>query len=180
MIILDTETTGLLLPGAADPATQPRIIDLALVKIDDATGAELERFETLLNPGAPLTDEITRITGLRDADLATAPPFTEVLQRLRLFVLGEWSALAHNWPFDQGMLWWELVRCGAERAFPWPPMQLCTVQLYEPEFGHRPKLTQLYERKLGRKLEQKHRAMADVEALLEVVRAERLYELGQR
>lgn len=179
MIILDTETTGLLLPQALTADKQPRIIDLACVQLDPYTGEEVNRFETLLNPDQPITDEITRITGYTDADVRAAPRFADVLPGLVEFFLGENSFLAHNLPFDKGMLYWELVRVDAVTAFPWPGRQFCTVQLYVDEFGKFPKLTQLYERKLGRPLDQKHTAMADVEALVEIVRAERLYELGQ-
>lgn len=177
MIILDTETTGLLAPSVSDPNKQPRIIDFAAVKIDPMTGAETDRYQTLLNPGVPLPEEITKITGYRDEDLKDAPTFEHVLPQLAEFFLGERAMLAHNLPFDHGLMRWELVRSGAEFRFPWPPMQLCSVQLFEAEFGRRMKLVQLYKAKLGRDLDQKHTAMADVEALLEIVRAERLYEL---
>lgn len=178
MIILDTETTGLVLPSAAALATQPRIIDLAAIKIDARTGEEVARFHTLLDPQTPLDADIQRITGYRDSDLVGAPVFVTVLAKLQRFFLGEWSVLAHNWPFDKAMLQHELERCDSALAFPWPPLQLCTVQLYSAEFVKNPKLTELYAAKCGRKLEQRHTAMADAEALLEIVRAERLHELG--
>lgn len=179
MIVLDTETTGLLLPNVIDADKQPRIIDLAMVQLDPFTGEEVNRMETLINPGIPLPDEITKITGYTDADLADQPTFAEVLPWLVDFVLGETSMVAHNMPFDKGMLHWELVRLDKLTMFPWPPTQLCTAAHSTEKYGKRLRLIQLYERVLGRKLNQKHTAMADVEALVEVVRAERLYELGQ-
>lgn len=176
--MLDSETTGLLLPSVASADEQPRIIDFAAVKLDPCTGEETARIQMLINPLQTLPAEITKITGYTDSDLRDAPPFAAVLGRLIEFFLGERAMLAHNMPFDKGMLYWELVRLGRETAFPWPPQQLCTVAMYADEFGGKgPRLIALYEKKLGRKLDQKHTAMADVEALVEVVRADRLYEL---
>lgn len=179
MIIWDTETTGLLKPEALGAAAQPRIIDFAGIKIDNATGEEIGRLEFLVHPGCPITDEITKITGYKDSDFIGKPSFSSELPRLAEFFLGERAMLAHNLPFDKGMLHWELVRLDQLTSFPWPSQQLCTVQLFMAEYGRRMKLTELYADKLGKKLDQKHTAMADAEALLEVVRAERLWEVVQ-
>jgi DNA polymerase III epsilon subunit-like protein len=177
MIILDTETTGLLKLAALGAEQQPQIIDFAAVKIDDASGDEIDRIEFLVNPGKPLEAVITKITGLTDADLASLPPFTHHVATLAEFFRGERAMIAHNMPFDKGLLYWELVRLDLVTSFPWPAQQLCTVQLHIEEFGHRPKLTELYEARMGKKLAQKHRAMADVEALLEIIRKDRLWQL---
>jgi DNA polymerase III alpha subunit (gram-positive type) len=177
MIIWDTETTGLLKPEALGAAAQPRIIDFAGIKIDNETGEEIVRLEFLVHPGCPITDEITKITGYKDSDFIGKPSFSAMLPMLAEFFLGERAMLAHNLPFDKGMLHWELVRLDQLTSFPWPVQQLCTVQLFMAEYGRRMKLTELYADKLGRKLDQKHTAMADAEALLEIVRSERLWEI---
>lgn len=177
MICLDTETTGLTKPSAGGQEIQPRIIDLAMIKLSPETGAEIGRIEFLIQPEIPLDKDIQRITGYKDEDLLGKPLFSEVLPIVEQFCIGEMCWIAHNLNFDRDMIFWELVRLGRERAFPWPPQQLCTVQLYEPELGRRAKLTELYERKLGRPLAQKHTAMADVEALVEVIRKEELFRL---
>lgn len=177
MIVFDTETTGLLKPEAVGAVQQPQIIDFAAVKICDSTGEELDRIEFLVNPGISLPPEITKITGYVDADLRDKPPFAAYLGRLSEFFLGERAYCAHNLPFDKGMLHWELVRLDKLTAFPWPSQGICTAALSAEEYGRRLKLIELYERRLGKKLDQKHTAMADVEALLEVVRDWRLWEL---
>jgi DNA polymerase III epsilon subunit-like protein len=174
MIILDTETTGLLVPGQSDPDKQPRIIDIAAVKID-ASGEVIEQIEYLIQPRVFLDKDITRITGLKDDDLIGKPEFPELFADIADFFLGEREMVAHNLPFDRGMLMWELIRMGREFAFPWPAVQIDTVEYYKDQFGFGPKLTQLYERKLKRKLDQRHRAMADVEALLEIVLHDNLH-----
>jgi DNA polymerase III epsilon subunit-like protein len=177
MIILDTETTGLLKPEAVGAKNQPQIIDFAAVKIDNRTGEEVGRIEFLIHPGCAIPPEITKITGYKDADFVGKPSFATVQPRIAEFFVGERAMLAHNLPFDKGLLYWELVRLDLVTSFPWPSQQLCTAMLSQEEFGKRLKLIDLYERKTGKKLDQKHTAMADVEALLEVVRADRLWEL---
>ncbi len=41
------------------------------------------------------------------------------------------------------------------------------MQEYTPQFGHRPKMTELYENVMGKPLLQTHRALDDVRALYE-------------
>lgn len=180
MIVLDTETTGLLKLAALGADQQPQIIDFAAVKISDINGDEIDRIEFLVNPGVPLEPIITKITGLVDKDLAGLPPFSHFVPRLAEFFLGERAMIAHNMPFDKGLIYWELARLDLVTSFPWPAQQLCSVQLHIEEFGHRPKLTELYESRMGKKLAQKHRAMADVEALLEIIRRDKLWRLVDR
>lgn len=177
MIVWDTETTGLLKPEALGAASQPQIIDFAGVKIDNRTGEEIDRLEILINPGVPIPPEITKITGYKDSDFIGAAGFGSAVRRIAEFFHAERAMLAHNLSFDKGMLYWELVRLDLVTSFPWPSQQFCTVVLAQDEFGRRLKMTELYERKTGKKLEQKHTAMADVEALLEIVRADKLWQL---
>ncbi len=175
MIILDTETTGFLKPEIADLAAQPHIVEIAMIKLDDRNYKELDRYEALMKPGAPLDEELhKRITGLTNADLADKPVFLELKDELCDFFLGERCLVAHNLEFDRGMLVVELRRIGAEHAFPFPPMQVCTVERTKHLQGHRLKLIDLYQLKLGRKLDQKHRAMSDAEALAEIVKEMKL------
>lgn len=172
-LIYDTETTGLLKPGIADLASQPKIIEFALVELDDDYN-EVGAWSWLINPGEPITDEITKITGLTNNDLVGKPSFIQVLPEIEDVFLGAHRLMAHNLPFDLGMLTNELKRVGREYAFPYPPNQLCTVQLAsELIFGRRARMTELYEKTLGKKLEQTHRALDDVRALVEIVRAQR-------
>jgi len=174
MLVFDTETTGLLKPEIADLAAQPKIIEIGMVKLDHKY-KELGRFDMLLYPGEPIDEEVhKRITGLTNADLEGKPTFLEILPQLAEFMLGERRIVCHNSPFDMGMLRVELERCGAQYAFPWPPEQLCTVQLTKHIKGHRLKLTDLYELKIGKPLKQEHRAMADVKALVAIIKKMKL------
>jgi DNA polymerase III epsilon subunit-like protein len=177
-LIFDTETTGLPVPSSAPVEKQPKIIDLGIVEVamDDKAQSFIITREKgwLIHPGELLLAEITKITGLKDDDLKGQPSFPEVLPEILEWFLGAEYFVAHNLPFDLGLLINELKRCGKEYAFPYPPRQICTVAHYMPVYGRRAKLTEVYERVLGKPLEQKHRALDDARALAEIVIAEQL------
>ena len=175
MIIIDTETTSLLKPEVADLAQQPHIIEIALIRLDEHSYEEVERYDTLLKPGEPLDEDLhKKITGLTNADLEDAPSFLELYDGIADFMLGEQSIIAHNAAFDMGVLVVELRRIGKEFAFPYPPNQVCTVERTKHIKGRRMRLIELYEMKMGKPLKQTHRAMGDAEALADVVRAMKL------
>ena len=159
--IFDTETTGLLMPSAAPIEKQPHIIELGGVVVDE-TG-EIRELSQLLDPQVELEQVITKITGIKPEDLQNKPTFEEFLPQLREFFDGTDVFMAHNAPFDSGVLRCELERLSAD--FPWPEEIICTVQEYTPQFGHRPKMTELYEKVMGKPLLQTHRALDDVRAL---------------
>lgn len=183
-LVIDTETTGLTVPSSAPLEKQPKIVDLAIVELDERCPAEgdvtdanrwiVTEHSWLINPGELLYDEIKKITGLTDDDVRGKPSFPEVLPEIVKLFHGANGLVAHNLPFDMSMLVNELRRCGKEFAFPYPPQQLCTVSNYHPVFGRRAKLTEVYERVMGKPLAQKHRALDDARALAEIVIKERL------
>lgn len=166
-MVFDTETTGFPKPSSAVLEEQPRIIEIALVEILD--GAVVAEHEWLVNPQRPITEEITKITGIKDSDVKDAPNFAALYPELAQTFLGVGGMTAHNLPFDMGMLTIELRRIGKEYAFPYPPRQLCSVQETIHTKGRRMKLTELYELVMGKPLEQKHRALSDARALTEII-----------
>lgn len=167
--VWDTETTGLLKPGISDLSQQPHIIELAVAILNPAN-VVLERHSWLIKPPIPISDEIVKITGLTNADLHDKPSFAEVLPEIERVWLGIRRSIAHNAPFDQGMLVNELTRIGKQHAFPYAPLQVCTVQVASDlYFGRRARMIELYKRVTGRDLAQTHRAMDDVDALVEIV-----------
>ena len=172
-LVYDTETTGLLKPQVSDLAQQPKIIEFAVVEIDQSY-ERLGEHSWLINPGEEITPEITKITGIKNADLKGKPSFIQVLPEIERIFLGKHRLMAHNLPFDMGMLTNELTRIGRQFAFPYPPDQQCTVQLaWDLIFGRRAKMTELYEKVLGKPLAQTHRALDDVNALVEIISAQR-------
>ena len=170
-IVVDTETTGLTLPSVVDVDKQPQIIELACALIDN--GTVIGEQEWLLNPGKPLSEEIIKITGITDDMLAGKPTFAEMLPELRALMARAHQLVAHNVSFDTALIRYELMRCRCD-DFPWPEQTLCTVSEYMHEFGRRPRLTELYEKKIGKPLDQKHRAMSDVQAVIEILLKEGL------
>lgn len=170
--VFDTETTGLPFHAEAKDDVQPRIIEFGGVLWDVRRDEIIDELELLVNPGQPLEAIITKITGLTDDDLKDAPRFPDVEPRLRSFFARAEGVVAHNLPFDRTLMFMELLRMGIPpSAWVWPKRELCTVQEHAEAWGRRPKLLELYEHYTGNPLAQKHRALDDVKALLDVVRA---------
>ena len=92
IIGIDVETTSL------DPS-QGEIIDVAAIRYDLDTGAEVARFETLCKPSKPIPSEISALTGITNEMVAKSPSFAEILSRLQEFI-GVEPLFAHNAQFD--------------------------------------------------------------------------------
>lgn len=171
MIVFDTETTGLIGHVSLPLEQQPEIIELTAVKLDDKTFVLRDSISFLVKPTRlPLPEVIVKITGITDAMLANELPFIRHLDAVTTFFLGERTAVAHNCAYDIGMLELELRRLARVTAFPWPPVQLCSVDLTRDLQGHRLKLSELYEVATGKKMTEAHRSDADVGALIDIVR----------
>lgn len=169
MILLDTETDGLLGPTALPLDQQPKIIEIGLIKLAEPDLNIVDQLHLLLNPGRPLSEEITKITGLRDEDLRGKPSFARIYPQLVDFFLGEEMLVAHNLPFDRGVLAGELQRIDKLLAFPWPPKHVCTVEATQHLQDKYLKQEVLYEMATGRPADQTHRAHDDVSQLAEIV-----------
>lgn len=167
-LIFDTETTGLLQPDNAALDTQPRIIEYGIVILDENYNRVSEH-SGVVNPGFPISAEITKITGLVDADLKDAPSFASLVPFFREVFHSCKIWYAHNLPFDRGMLVNELRRLGLEFAFPYPSDQRCTASISEELYGKRMRMIHMYEKVLGRPLAQTHRALDDANALTEII-----------
>lgn len=176
IIVFDTETTGLTLHPSAPLAKQPKIIEFGAIILEQ--GEVIEEFSTLINPQESLSEEIVKITGLTDAQLSEALPFKEYLPKLTKLFNKCGGMAAHNLPFDKTMLMNELKRCDAAQTFPWPVMEMCTVGVYKEQWGRNPRLQELYADVIGKPLNQTHRAMDDVKALVEIIQEEELWALA--
>src|SRR5215470_5434036 len=88
--VVDVETTGWA-PEDAD------ITEIGAVRVHG--GTVIAEFGSLVNPGTPVPEAITELTGISDQMLTTAPPVAAVLPRLLAFAEGSVLA-AHNAPFD--------------------------------------------------------------------------------
>lgn len=121
--VVDVETTGLFAQA------HDRVIEVG-VAVTDGRGQQLDRFETLVNPGRDLGP--TEIHGIRGRDVEDAPTFAEIVGDL-CERLGNRVLAAHNARFDRGFLSAEFTRCGF--SFPDAPW-LCTMELGGSMTGH--------------------------------------------
>lgn len=94
-IVIDLETTGL------DPKCND-IIEISAIKIRDNQIADT--FDTLINPGYPIGNFISELTGITDDMLAEAPKIQEVLPLLREFLDND-ILMGHNAHFDINFLY---------------------------------------------------------------------------
>jgi DNA polymerase III epsilon subunit family exonuclease len=93
-VILDLETTGL------DPAND-RIIEIGALRFID--GKESGTFETLINPEIPIPDFITRLTGITDQNVKSAPKIDTVIGSLLDFI-SESPLIGHQINFDAAFI----------------------------------------------------------------------------
>lgn len=165
MIILDTETTGLIQNEALPLDMQPRILEIGAIKVDSSTLEPIEEYSALLLPaGYELTDEIKAITGLTMEELrARGKQFPLVVPRLAQLFLGEDTLLAHNLRFDLMMLVFELRRIDWQYRFPFPRCHIDTTTSYPGRLSD-------WAKETGYPLEQAHRALDDCHMLLHCYR----------
>jgi DNA polymerase-3 subunit epsilon len=176
ILAFDTETTGLTLHPEADVRKQPRMIEFGGILLSARTGEILEEASIMIDPEEAITAEITKITGITNADVAGALTFAAALPQIRRIFAAAGHVCAHNLPFDKSIVHGELARAGAVE-FPWPRGETCTVGLYRENWGRNPKLKELYLAVMGKPLDQTHRALDDVRAMVEIIQKERLWEL---
>lgn len=88
--VFDLETTGA-------SAKEGGVTEFGAVKV--CKGEVVEEFSTLVNPEAPISPFVVRLTGITDKMVSGAPTISEVLPRFEEFVEGS-VLVAHNSPFD--------------------------------------------------------------------------------
>lgn len=169
-IVFDTETTGLTLAGINDLSKQPKIIEFGAIKLCDEAlkkgeYKELARMSFLVNPRQKIPAQATKIHGIKDEDLIDQQEFSYHFPKIVNFFFAEKYLVAHNIAFDIALLKFELQRLGRLTQFPWPPVQICTVNKTMAIKGFRMNLGQLHEHCIGEIMPKGHRAMVDVEAL---------------
>lgn len=169
-IIMDFETTGLTKAMVADLDKQPKAIEFAAIKLNDDTLEEVDRLDFLINPGERIEPHITKITGIETKDVIDKPNFKYYYPQLVNFFFGEKYLFAHNIAYDVTILRFELQRIKMLTKFPFPPVQICTVNQTMKIKGFRLKLENLYEHLFGEIMQNAHRAMDDVEALTRCVK----------
>lgn len=157
LAFVDLETTG-------TAAARDAITEVAIVRVDAdpcASAPSVTEWSTLVDPGVPIPPAIQALTGITDAMVRAAPPFSSVAREVLERTAGA-LFVAHNARFDYGFLKHAFARL--ERSF--SARVLCTVKLsrrlYPDCDGH--SLDQLIARH-AIDISQRHRALGDARAL---------------
>ncbi|MCI4669357.1 MAG: GIY-YIG nuclease family protein [Bacteroidia bacterium] len=153
--IIDLETTG------GDPSSD-RITEIAIARFN---GEEVvETFTSLVNPGMPIPEFITRITGIDNEMVREAPKFYEIAKRVVEMTQGA-VFVAHNVRFDYSFIQKEFRQLGYTFSRP----QLCTIKLSKKVL---PDLKSYSLSNLCKSLKIKneapHRAWGDVDATVKL------------
>ncbi|MBQ4349629.1 MAG: PolC-type DNA polymerase III, partial [Clostridia bacterium] len=139
-------------------------------------GEILDRFNSFVNPGVHIPENITELTGITDEMVADAPPVGEVLKSFYKFV-GDRMLVAHNASFDTGF-----IRTASEQNgmdFPNPYLDTVAMSRYmNPELKNHRLDTLAKHYRLGDF--NHHRACDDAEmlAMIFACMVERLKEDG--
>lgn len=155
ILVVDVETTGL-------NKDSDKIIDVGLVlaEFDRVSGQVLrvlDRYSGFEDPGRPIPEEITRLTGIRDEDVQ-GQAFDDA--RVESLIARTDLVVAHNAPFDRGFLeqrfpsfqkkWWAC----SQREAPWSQMMTGSTKLEWLAF------------QIGGCFYDAHRALVDAEVTL--------------
>jgi len=164
-LLRDAEFVVLDVEAMALASHAPRIIELAAYRL--RSGAILDQFQTLVNPGLPISSFISSLTGINNDMLTRAPLFADVVHAWLNFA-GDGVLVAHNATFDLPLLNREIGQ-----VFPGYRMRnsdLCTVNLSRrvvPSLdGHN--LDSLADH-FAISISQRHRAGGDARATAEIL-----------
>lgn len=151
--IVDIETTG----GSPQ---QSRITEIAVYLTDGVR--QLDAYETLVNPEQPIPPFITKLTGISDEMVASAPRFQDVSSQLAR-ITKDAVFVAHNVAFDYGMIRHEYSELGMD----FHRSLLCTVKSSRRLLPGYPSysLGNLCK-EVGISIEQRHRASGDALATM--------------
>lgn len=160
LLAFDLETTGL------DTGTD-RIIEFCFLSLTE----QLEvngRYHSLVNPERPIPPESSEIHGITDDDVKGKAPFKTHARRIQELV-EQATLVAHNGSFDMAVLNAELVRAGFKGLSPSHPLiDTLTIERYVNSH----KLEAAFERYEGRSFDHAHRADADTQATVAVLRGQ--------
>jgi DNA polymerase III epsilon subunit-like protein len=169
-LLLDCETTGLLINRTVADALLPRIVEFhgSLINFESGEIKVERELDTLVKP-AGVIDELskaTEVTGITNAMVRNAPSINEVMPKIEKLIEESPLVIAHNASFDREVIDVEAARLGI--AIKWPRV-LCSIEQTMHVKGHRMSLGELHEHLLKERFVGAHRARADVAALARCV-----------
>lgn len=94
VVVIDTETTGL-------DQTRDQIIEIAACILKGPQ--VVDRFQTFVDPGFPIPEEISELTGITDADVKGKPDPSLAVELFSQWADGR-DLVAHNAGFDRGVV----------------------------------------------------------------------------
>ena len=165
-IIFDTETTDLLANSLIAIEHRPHIIEFYAMAMEwkDGEGwTKVDELDFLCKPPIRISEEITRITGIKPEDVTDKERFAHHANAVEKFLGTGDMVVAHNLSYDMAVTDTEFERL--RRAIEWPAQRLCTVEATEHLKGYRLSLSALHEELFGEAFTGAHRARVDVEAL---------------
>ena len=169
LVLFDTETTGLRY-------ARDEIIEFAAVVVEQQNGIPVvtEEYDELvaLSPGNTIPEQIVRLTGItNEAVQARGIPKTQVCSDIARMFRGNPLLLAYNSHFDLSFLFYTLLRDGDPAILKGKDkLDLYTVYRDRRSYPH--KLCNAIEAYgLSGKVVNSHRAVDDVLATLEVMKA---------
>jgi DNA polymerase-3 subunit epsilon len=173
-VVIDVETTGGSMGDSA-------IIELAAARVRN--GTIVEEFQQLVDPRRPVPPFVSRLTGIDAGMLAGQATIDAVLPRFKAF-LGRDVVVAHNAPFDMGMLNTVALVLGDDGL---DAPFLCSLKLAKRLFPElRRRSLDALASHFGVPVYDRHRALSDVRIttevffhLLETLRERGISRLGQ-
>ncbi len=93
--VFDIETTGL-------SVNYDKIIEISAIKVKN--NQVIDQYDTFVNPERPISLLTTRLTSIKNADVALAPKIEEVIPKFKEFFEGT-VMVAHNAHFDMGFIY---------------------------------------------------------------------------
>ncbi len=160
LAFFDLETTGV-------NTRSDRIVEIAVLKY--LPRGTVRSFEYRINPEIPIPSEASKIHGIRDEDVALAPTFAQVADRLIAFLDGCDLSGFNLRRYDLPLLQQELQRCSKTL-----PMEGCHIIDVQTIFHIRePRdLSAALRFYCGREHTGAHGAMADVRATADILAAQ--------
>ena len=154
-VVFDLETTGLSSWG-------DEIVEIGAVKIFGEEIDESNVFHTLVNPGRLIPPDATRVSGITNEMVASAPKFEEVFPKFMEYV-GNAFLVAQNARFDMGFITKYMVKYNVRRTWEVYDTMLFSRRAFPTESRHN--LDVICQR-LGLTIaeEDRHRALGDVKA----------------